>query len=635
MFFAEIKRKYFNVIFLIILVVGGYWLYMAIRPSATTTSYDVYKYSYYRPLSKVEFVYFNLTKDYKEGTTIAYSDISDKNYYVENTVILNDSSKKDLLYVIKKLNPNYKMTEKMNDVTIKCSMDEIKPDLKWLEEKLRIRSFYYTGMYASEWYNKREKMIDSPSPYWIYLQCGKNIFTNKEFYRKQNDFKLLSKKGISYGYAYVALDYIGILIGILSILYSFQAYSEDKRSEINGFIYTEKISSIKHILNKYLANVVVLMLVSFGYMFLTAGLFLYWNNKFAYGFHIDIFVFLKLLPVIIFPTIFIVVAINHFIGILIQNEIINIICQFVLFYLSISGVPKSMFSLNTIIRFSDFDDYSFINSYSGYLPSNRILMIVLSVVLLYITKILFEYRKDHEILFSCKSFNLKNTRLLYCYSREGIIKEKKLIWYILRQCVTKEIFIYIVFLCLMLPVVISKNMDASSIATIGENVIIFASIFLFIKISNIEKVNGMEEQVFTSNVSYMLLYLMRVAIVSVLLFFMVEIPLCGMCFFNKVYIDKWCIGVYLSSLFIGMLSLLVAEFFENTFAGYFVYIMYYFLDTVLKSGLLITLSGYTKQMEHTKIQLFIATLVVLIILMVCINLKMEGIRFTNKYGNKN
>ena len=242
MFFAEIKRKYFNVIFLIILVVGGYWLYMAIRPSATTTSYDVYKYSYYRPLSKVEFVYFNLTKDYKEGTTIAYSDISDKNYYVENTVILNDSSKKDLLYVIKKLNPNYKMTEKMNDVTIKCSMDEIKPDLKWLEEKLRIRSFYYTGMYASEWYNKWEKMIDSPSPYWIYLQCGKKIFTNKEFYRKQNDFKLLSKKGISYGYAYVALDYIGILIGILSILYSFQAYSEDKRSEINGFIYTEKIS---------------------------------------------------------------------------------------------------------------------------------------------------------------------------------------------------------------------------------------------------------------------------------------------------------------------------------------------------------------------------------------------------------
>ena len=105
----------------------------------------------------------------------------------------------------------------------------------------------------------------------------------------------------------------------------------------------------------------------------------------------------------------------------------------------------------------------------------------------------------------------------------------------------------------MLPVVISKNMDASSIATIGENVIIFASIFLFIKISNIEKVNGMEEQVFTSNVSYMLLYLMRVAIVSVLLFFMVEIPLCGMCFFNKVYIDKWCIGVYLSSLHLSFL----------------------------------------------------------------------------------
>jgi hypothetical protein len=134
MFFSEMKRKYATVVFLIIIVVGGWWLYSAIRPSAETTSFDVYKYDYYRPLSKVEFVYFNLTKDYKEGTTIAYANTDDEKYWGEYTIQLNDISKKQFLDVIKKMNPKYKITEKMNDVTLNQSMNQIKPYLEKLRE---------------------------------------------------------------------------------------------------------------------------------------------------------------------------------------------------------------------------------------------------------------------------------------------------------------------------------------------------------------------------------------------------------------------------------------------------------------------------------------------------------------------
>ena len=137
---------------------------------------QIYKYSYYKPLSKVEFIYFNLKRDYEEGTTIAYSNTDDKRFYQEYTVKLNNTSKKDFLDIIKKMNPNYKATEKMNDVKLNISIDEIKTDLENLEKQLKCPSFYYTGMYAPEFYNEEYGMIESPSPYWIYLECGKSIF---------------------------------------------------------------------------------------------------------------------------------------------------------------------------------------------------------------------------------------------------------------------------------------------------------------------------------------------------------------------------------------------------------------------------------------------------------------------------
>ena len=69
MTYWEIRRKYFNIIFLAAFLLGGFWLFTAIRP-ADTLYYP--QYAYMKPLNKAEFVYFTLVQDYQNGYTATY-----------------------------------------------------------------------------------------------------------------------------------------------------------------------------------------------------------------------------------------------------------------------------------------------------------------------------------------------------------------------------------------------------------------------------------------------------------------------------------------------------------------------------------------------------------------------------------
>lgn len=573
-------------------------MYASIKPSAYTDLYDVYQYTYYKPMSKEEFIYFNLTKDYETGNTAAYSGISGETFWPQFTVRLDDTAKTYFLDVIHKMNPDYQSEEKMNDVVLNMDAEEVKPYLEELEKKLDIASFYYTGMYASETYNEEYDMVDSPSPYWIYLKSGKQIFSEEEYARHRKDFELSYKQGISKGYARVALDYTGILIGILSVVYSFQSYADDKRADSNGFIYTEKISAARHVTGKYFATCIPLMLLSFCYMLFAAGCFWHWNDVFAYGYQVDVFTFLGQVPLVLFPTVCIIVAVSQLLGILVQSEIITAVFQFVFFYLSMSGVPDHRLSLNMVIRYNNFDDYSFYQTYLKYVPANRFLMAVSSAVLVCFVTVLFAYRKGQGELISWD--RVKKFAIVFQRDNRKPEVARCLPFYISRHSVHRSAFLYIPYLCLMYPIVITKNMDALTIATVGENIIIFASLFLFIRLGNMEKADGMEDQVFTAATSYPLVYMARVCMAACVLFVLVEVPLGVLCICNAVPVGRWCAGVYLSSMFLGVLSLLVAEVSENSFVGYFVYIIYYFLDAVLRYGMVIPLSGYTKRMRQTE-----------------------------------
>jgi len=634
MFFAETRKKYFNIVFLFVIIIGGFWLYSSLKPTASTDD-DYYKYNYFKPLNKAEFVYFELVSEYKKGVATAFIEPKGNRMWGTYGKILNDTEKEYLLEVIKKINPSYKNSEKMKDVKINFSYSDIKPYLKELEEKLHIYSLYYTGMNSTRWYN---------SPYHVYTECT-GRFHGMEYNDALKEFTLTYEHGISNGYAYVFLDNCGIVMGFIAIIYSFMSYTEEKRKNVNGYIYTANVSSPRYVLYKYLADTMPLMVASIIYSLLGAACFIYWNYKFNYGYDISIIPFLIKTPFIIFPTILIVTAIGHFLGVLFRSETLDIIAQFILFYLSMGYGLSDKFRITLLVRYSNFDDYTLYQNCFGNVILNRAIIILLSVILTGFTVVLFNYRREHGRLINLKNIKKSVVNILPLSFKNTILKKKKQEtkdfvtrgagYYIFKQSVNKMALLYIPYLCIILPVVIFQEMDTLAIAITGENIFIFASMFLFIRLGNMEKANGTESYVFTSDCLYPLVYIIRVALAGITLFIMVEIPVLFLCLVNHVPAGRWCIGVYLSSLFIGMFSLLITEVSENCLAGYFSYIIYYLFDIVSGGNMPLSIAGYTYQVQKTKLYLGVAVAIIAIILLLVAYNKAEGRRLIIKNEDRN
>lgn len=630
MFFAEARRKYFNIVFLLIAAASGFWLYSALKPRASTT-YDYYKYNYFKPLNKAEFVYFELVSDYNKGFTTAFYEPKGKGMWGTYEVKLNNTSKEYFLDVIKKINPSYHNSEKMKDVKINISYAGMQPYLKELEEKLNIYSLYYTGMNSPVYYVKGYGYSSHNSPYYIYRDCTMR-FQGKKYKDALKDFNIAYKHGISGGYARLALDNLGIIMGLITIIYSFMSYTEEKKMQINGYIYTSSTSSVKFVLCKYLANVVPLMLLSVIYILFEAVCFMYWNYSFNYGYNISVIPFLTQMPLAIFPTILITAATGHLLGILLQS-VTAIIIQFVLFFLSFGGILGGKLNLNIFIRYYYFDDYNFYQEHYRSILTNRIIMTILSIVLTACVVLLFDYRREHDKLININKITKRCKNLL-----PGIYKEKEqnlatrsLVYYIFLQSVSKSVLLYIPYLLIMYSITLYRNVNVTDIALSGENIIIFASLFLFINLGNIEQKNGTTGFVFTSNTSYLFLYLSRVAAACVVLFIMVLLPVLFLCLVNHVSIGRWFAGVYISSLFIGMFALLITEISEKYFAGYFSYIIYYLFDKVLGSSMLLSISGYTYNIRKSKLHLGIAVIVFVIILSIITYARQKGTRITGRW----
>ncbi|MCI9078590.1 MAG: ABC transporter permease [Lachnospiraceae bacterium] len=633
MFFAETRKKYFNIVFLFVIIIGGFWLYSSLKPTASTDD-DYYKYNYFKPLNEAEFVYFELVSEYKKGVATAFIEPKGNRMWGTYGKILNDTEKEYLLEVVKKINPSYKNSEKMKDVKINFSYSDIKPYLKELEEKLHIYSLYYTGMNSTRWYN---------SPYHVYTKCT-GRFHGREYNDALKEFTLTYEHGISDGYAYVFLDNCGIIMGFIAIIYSFMSYTEEKRKNVNGYIYTANVSSSRYVLHKYLADTMPLMLASIIYSLLGAACFIYWNYKFNYGYDISIIPFLIKTPFIIFPTILIVTAIGHFLGILFCSETLDIIAQFILFYLSMGYGLSDKFNFALLIRYNNFDDYTLYQNCSGNVIINRVIIILLSVILTGFTVVLFNYRREHGRLINLKNIKKFAVNILPLSFKKTILKKKKqetknfvtrgIGYYMFKQSASKMALLYIPYLCIILPVVIFQEMNTLAIAITGENIFIFASMFLFIRLGNMEKANGTESYVFTSDCLYPLVYIIRVASAGITLFIMVEIPVLVLCLVNHVPAGRWCIGVYLSSLFIGMFSLLITEVSESCLAGYFSYIIYYLFDIVSGGNMPLSIAGYTYQLQKTKLYLGAAVAIIAIILLFVVYNKAEGKRLIRKNENR-
>lgn len=653
MIYAEIKKKYAHLFVLIIIVLGFLWLYAGIQPKSASNNLSMEKYQYCKPMTKVEFIYFELKSEYEKGYISAYIENGDSGdqYWATRKVALNENEKRKVKQLLLLLNPNYSKKEKVTDVNLSMTYDEIKPYLKKLEKDLKCNTYYYTGMEAKEIFNQKEGWIDSASPYWLYLMTNLSIYNYEEFDSYLKEYNLTVEDGISKGYATKAVDRLGILIGFLTIIFSFQSYSEDTKYKTKEFLCTTNCSSVRYVLSKYMAIVAPLMCISLIYMIFMHGCFAYWNDKFLWGYKIEMVEFLKLVPVCIYPTILILVALGQLVGIVLQSEIVTFLILFLAFFGSFISHVVGYFSPVVIVRYPYFYQHTLLMEYNHHVLFNRLWMTLVSVFFVMIVLIVNRYSTDMNLrclrrkIMKRRMTRKRNSKFLRTRKEKSPNKlrtkhySKSLINYIIKQSFGRVLLFYVAFFLIAFMIAIS-NSSKSSLADLGENFLIFVALIIFVRLGNIEKNNGTEELVFTSNKNYLLLYMSRVLCGCILLFLLVDGPIFIAAKVNGVAMGMRYCGIYVSALFLGLMSLLLTELFENAFFGFAYFLAHYLTDVMTGGRFQITVLGYSyidnyEALIANKLTLTALCLVSIICIGVCVECKWKGRRITKLYGNKN
>lgn len=582
----------------------GFFFFSIIRPDMRQ---DYYEYEYCKPLSKQEFIYFNLTKDYKKNSTLVF--LTER--WVPTPVTLTEEESSYIYDIILKMNPDYRRDEKMSEVQIRLKYSQLKPLLKELEHLLRANSFYYTcfkwpvyGMYQYERYQE------------------------EDFKEHERNFLLTYEHGISDAYARVGADAMGLLLGFLCILFSFRVFCEEKANHMEAYIFTSNISSVRYVLLKYFSILTPITFFSFLLTLLEYFSFMGWNEVYGYGYDIEFLSFIKSTIYIIVPSIAVIIGLSMVLGILFSNSLYTMILQFLFYFFSISSTLEKKYGFSFIVRFGEYDDYTSYKRYSSMIVYNRFAIMLLSVLFLMATVYLFQKKRTNGVVLHPVKINLKLFKI------QRAQKEHCLIYYLFQQIAGWNLVIYVAYIIIMFLVVVRENMDTGDIATIGENIVLFAAFFLYIKISNYDYAFGIHGFTNTAKMNPVFIIAARLILTSIILFIFVEIPIMFLCIINRVQMGRWCLGVYISALCIGVSSLLIAEISEERLLGYFFFLCYYYFNVLLEDSLPFSLLGYTFKIKNTKYVLIIFIIFLTVLYISCNISKSKGMGLKEICGSK-
>ena len=606
MLFGEIRRIYFR-IFSFLIFATIIWLFFgAIRPEMGQDLYeDYHEYEYYKPLSKKEFIYFHLTKDLEKNKTTVF--ITDS--WVPTSVTLTEEQRTYMYNIVQKLNPNYTEYQKMSEVKLQLEYKELLPLLKNLEVLLGENSFYYT-------------CFEEP----VYGTYAFYRYQEDDFKKHEKNFLLTYKDGISDAYARIGADAMGCFLGFLSIIFSFRIFSEEKKYQMESYIFTSNVSSARYILMKYFSILLPIAIFSFILTLLEYFCFLYWNFHYEYGYSIEFLSFFKSTIFIVLPSIALIISLSLVLGILFSNQLYTIICQFILYYFSISSTLEKKHGFSFIVRYGDYDDYLSYEKYRSMILLNRFSVIFITILFLIVTIHLFcKKRRGSDAVFFVRNINL--------LKKQTWQKSHGIAYYLFRQVIGWNVIIYFVYAGIMLLVTSTPKMTAGDIAVIGENILIFASFFLFVKIANYDYSLGVDGFINTIIYNPIAVGILRLIFASFILFLFVEIPLIGLCVLNGVSIGRWCLGVYISTLGIGLCSLLITEVSGDRLIGYFFFISYYLFNVIAGEAFPLTLLGYTCRVNNTKYFLCCFIVIQLIMYIFLCSIKVKGIGL-KRYENR-
>lgn len=202
---------------------------------------------------------------------------------------------------------------------------------------------------------------------------------------------IVNKDKITNAYGRLFGDYMGITAGIFPIFISAFVLTRDKRSRMYEIIYSRSVKSHVYVFAKFTSMVIVILL---GYLIAAThasvkfGIFAAENN-----YIIDYFAFYKYVFLWILPTIMFTTAFGMLVSIIFGNGIAAVPVQFILWMTSIMPLMGNYALSKILIRFNTAGRYGSYILWKQDIMMNRLFYTVLSVVLVYITSMFLSLKR--------------------------------------------------------------------------------------------------------------------------------------------------------------------------------------------------------------------------------------------------
>jgi hypothetical protein len=226
--------------------------------------------------------------------------------------------------------------------------------------------------------------------------------TYEDALAEYNDFMEYDR--ITGAYARLFCDYMGIVAALLSVFVPAAFLLRDKRAKANELIFSRNICSIKFILVRYTA-LVVMMLIPFILLSLIPSIQLI-NFAFKNNLSVDIFGFVKYIVAWILPTLMTTTAVALIITTITETPL-AIAVQFIWSFVSLAvgGVAAYAgntgdlihYGMNLMIRHNALGNLQYYRDNITQIATNRIFYAGISLVIVFITIFIYEQKRRGEI----------------------------------------------------------------------------------------------------------------------------------------------------------------------------------------------------------------------------------------------
>lgn len=198
---------------------------------------------------------------------------------------------------------------------------------------------------------------------------------------------------------------------------------------------------------------------------------------------------------------------------------------------------------------------------------------------------------------------------------------------------TKLIFSYNVIASLILAILTflffnMSNSDFINLAKMGELYLSFSGMFLFVYLAGFEENRETNELVYSREISYIIICLIRIIEILFVNIIILLIPI-SIVYLNSniLKFGQGFLGIVISSWFLGLFSMFIAELTQNHRIGYLIGFIYYFFETSTKGiyNRKFQVFGYSYGNFSSKINVFILCILMIILELLIIQLKLKGV----------